>query len=243
MYNTISRGKSWWLPAVLFFLGWILFTFYPEPTDLVRSVYRVFRPPIDAEYARQYAHLFADLTEPAEIDLRVNELFPYRYDWVTFDKPWYFPTLTEAFSHMAGDCKTRLLVLASVLDSRDIPYHIAVSPTHVWVEYEGKRESLIENAQVAIFATGGDRTPMLPARFDIRRSAQSFWTAFWHYMPSHKRISIAVGFLLALAIGLAGEARAIVQNGTRPRCTGSAARIPIRFQNPYRWSWTSRTRA
>ncbi|TVR29428.1 MAG: hypothetical protein EA404_14700 [Spirochaetaceae bacterium] len=204
-----------WLPAILFFLAWVLFALYPEPADLVTSIYRVFRPPVDAEYARQHAHLFADLNETAEIDLRVNELFPYQYDWVTFGKPWYFPTVAEAFSHMAGDCKTRLVVLASVLDSRNTPYHIAVSPTHVWIEYDGKRESTIENAQVAFFATGGEQTLALPAQFDLRRSARSFWTAFWHYMPSHKKLSLAVGFVLALAIGLAGQVLSIVHRRSR----------------------------
>jgi hypothetical protein len=211
MNNTNSRGRSWWFPAVLFFLGWTLFTFYPEPADLATSIYRVFRPPVDAEYASLYVHLFADLNEPAEIDLRVNELFPYQYDWMTFGKPWYFPTVTEAFSQMAGDCKTRLLVLASVLDARDIPYHIAISPTHVWVDYEGKRGSSIENAQAALFTTGGEGALTLPAQFDLRRSARSFWTAFWHYMPPYKRVSLVVGFLFALTIGFAGEMRSLAR--------------------------------
>ncbi len=198
--------------AVAFFLAWTLFTLYPRPTDLVRSVYRVFNPPVDAEYAAAFSHVFTDtdLNDTVAIEAGVKEAFPYQYDWVTYNVPWYFPTVEEAFERMAGDCKTQLLVLASMLEARGIPYTISVSPTHVWVEYEGKRTNRIENAQVAMFtAPGAGGTPggsslsdlfRMPAELDLARSFEVFWIAFWHHMPADRKVSLAVGLMISLVL-------------------------------------------
>lgn len=204
MFTYPRRRCRTWGPALLFFLGWTLFTLYPRPADLVRSMYRVFRPPVDAAYIAAQAHLFADLDNPAAIDQRVSELFPYRFDWVAHNRPWYFPTLDEAFLVMTGDCKTRLLVLASILEYRGIPYRFSASPTHVWVEYPGKTVNGSENDQVAFFSTdpaSGVRRWQLPTTIDMRRSLDSFWTAFWHYMPSRKKQSLAAGLVLSIVLG------------------------------------------
>ncbi len=205
MYHTTRRRFRPWTLAILFFLGWVLLTFYPRPTDLVRSLYRVFRPPVDAEYVAVHAHLFADLEDPGAIDRRVSELFPYRYDWVSWNKPWYFPTVDEAFLAMTGDCKTRLIVLASVLEYRGIPYSFSASPTHVWVDYPGKSETRGENARVAFFSADSDsgaRNWGIPSGVDLRLSLKSFWTAFWWYMPPHKKLSLAAGLVFSLLLGV-----------------------------------------
>ncbi len=204
MCNTTCRRFLSWAPAVFFFLGWVLLTLYPRPADLVRSVSRVFHPPVDAEFIAAYAHLFADLDDPAALDRRVSELFPYRYDWAAHNRPWYFPSIDEAFLVMTGDCKTHLLVLASVLEYRGIPYSFSVSPTHVWVEYPGKSETGSENAQVSFLSADPDgelRSWRLPTGVDVKRSLDSFWTAFWRYMPPSKKLSLAVGYVMALSVG------------------------------------------
>ena len=203
--NTISARRLR-VFAVFIFLFWTLLTLYPRPADLARSVYRVFRPPVNADFVAARADLFAHAETGREIDRAVRQAFPYQYDWVTFGMPWYFPSIDEAFLSMAGDCKTRLLVLASVLESRGIPYSIAVSPTHVWVEYEGKSSNVIENAGVTLFSSETG-TLQLPVDIDLRRSVDSFWTAFWHYMPADRKASLLIGFGLAFALFLLAGVR------------------------------------
>ena len=187
--------------AVCFLLAWTLFTLYPRPSDLLRSVYRVFNPPIDGEVALHYEELFADVDRPLAIERRLKETVPYQYDWVTYGMPWYYPSAREAFAVMAGDCKTELLVLASVLESKGIAYTVKVSPTHVWVDYEGRPESNIENEEVAMFSAADPGDPeqrafALPQNIDLERSFRGFWTAFWHYMPVDRKISLFFGFAI-----------------------------------------------
>ncbi len=201
MRKNTSAARRLRLFAVFVFLFWTLLTLYPRPADLARSVYRVFNPPVDGEFVIAHAELFAHAETGREIDRAVRQAFPYQYDWVTYGMPWYFPSIDEAFLSMAGDCKTQLLVLASVLESRGIPYSIAVSPTHVWVEYDGKTTNASENALVTVFSSETGAL-QLPVDFDLRRSADSFWTAFWHYMPVHHKVSLYFGLALSVALFL-----------------------------------------
>jgi len=53
--------------------------------------------------------------------------------------PWYCPTIKKVLERGEGDCKARALVLASVLEAKNIPYQVHSSPIHVWVDYEGKQ--------------------------------------------------------------------------------------------------------
>ena len=200
------RGFPLRLFAICFLFAWTLFTLYPQPADLVRSVYRVFNPPISAEVALHYEELFEDLERPLAIERRVKETVPYYYDWVTYGMPWYYPTAREAFAVMAGDCKTELLILASTLEAKGIPYTVKVSASHVWVEYEGRPETDIENEDVALFSAAGragDNEPRafeLPQNIDLERSFRSFWTAFWHHMPVDRRVSLFFGFSIFAAL-------------------------------------------
>ncbi len=210
MSGMAKRTLGLRLFAVGFFLAWVLFTLYPRPADLLRSVYRVFNPPVNGEYAASFVHLFEDSEDAAAIDRQVKASFPYQYDWVTFNVPWYFPTVEEAFERMAGDCKTQLVVLASMLEARGIPYTISVSPTHVWVDYEGKEPSRIENAQVAMFTAPGAGEASseysfrelfrAPAQLDLARSFEVFWIAFWDYMPPDRKVSLAVGLVISIIL-------------------------------------------
>ncbi|MFP4643650.1 MAG: hypothetical protein ACLFM0_04775 [Spirochaetales bacterium] len=205
--------------AIVFFLAWTLFTLYPQPSDLVRSVYRVFDPPIDGEVASRHEYLFDDLSSPVAIERDVKEAVPFHYDWETYGMPWYYPSAEEAFAVMAGDCKTQLMVLASMLESKGIAYTVKVSPTHVWVEYEGRSESDIENDDVAMFSAEGNagdgeqRAFTLPRSIDLERSFRAFWTAFWHYMPVDRKVSLVSGFMIFVILmalsGVVGERRTL----------------------------------
>lgn len=224
--------------GVLFFATWVLLTLYPNPAYLARSVYRLFNPPVDASIAAAFDHYFAGLDEAHAIDAKVQSEFPYQYDWVTYNLPWYFPTVNEAFANMAGDCKTRLVVLASVLESRGIAYTVSVSPTHIWVEYEGKSTNRIENAEVALFSSAGGGMLTIPAHFELRRSFDSFWTAFWTYMPVDRKFSLGAGAIVTtILLVLAGltPARLPKRSGDKQRAyldTAASGVLLRRLQAP-----------
>ncbi len=181
---------------------WVLYTLYPQPADLIRSVYRLFNPPVNPYYVSGYFEQYIDVTEPYAMDALIREKFPYQYDWVTYNRPWYFPTAEEAFRARAGDCKTRLLILSSLFEWHGIPYTLSVSPTHVWVEYEGKPLIRNELPQLAMISATQAGLVLQPPRINLGRSFDSFWTAFWHSMPDSKKVSLVVGLLISLVFML-----------------------------------------
>ena len=71
---------------------------------------------------------------------------PYLYDWQTVGVPWYFPTTREVVEEGRGDCESRALVLASILEQKGIPWTLTMSIDHLWVDYPGKVPNEWENA-------------------------------------------------------------------------------------------------
>ncbi len=180
------------LGSVVFFLIWSLYVFYPNPTDLAKSIHRVFNPPISPA---DFDHLFVKIeNDPSSIELAVKDTFPYQYDWVTYNKPWYFPTPQEIIKKGKGDCKTRLLVLASVLEARKIPYSMSASPTHVWINYEGRSFARNELPEMQIMSVNeyGKRVVTVP-KVKWKRSARLFKEGFWDYMPNEKKTLFLIG--------------------------------------------------
>ena len=178
---------------------WILSVLYPNPLMLIISIQRVLSFNIDPE-AVQF--MLDDLpSDPQAIEKVVLTLITYRYDWEVYKVPWYFPTVKEALKRGEGDCKARALVLASVFEAKDIPYRINLSPIHIWVDYEGKQENPIENAQVRFFqrdAETGERSFQIP-RIRISEVMNSFWEGFWKPMPKERKFLLFSG-LSALII-------------------------------------------
>lgn len=115
--------------------------------------------------------------------------------------PWYCPTVDEVLERGTGDCKSRALVLASVLEAKDIPYQINLSPTHVWVNYEGKQDTSIENDQVEFYQYApetGERRFKIP-HIGLSRVMNAFWQSFWDPMPDSRKALLISG-LLALIV-------------------------------------------
>ncbi len=174
-----------------------LFILYPQPTDLFKSVYRIFNPPVDPyleEIAKLSSMIESDSLE--QIESFVKYIFPYYYDWETYRVPWYFPTPEEAIEKRRGDCKTRMIITASILEYREEDYSFNASPTHIWVDYIGKKSNLSENENVAFFSSG-EGTSFTRPEIDVRRSADLFWKAFWEHMPQDKKASLFLGLLFS----------------------------------------------
>ena len=179
----------------LMFILWILLVLYPNPLNLVISIQRVFNfnaAPGAVEF------MLNDLpSDPASIEKAVLVRIPYRHDWELHGMPWYFPTIEKVLERGEGDCKARALVLASVLKAKNIPYEVNQSPLHVWVKYEGKQETSIENDQVKFYQRDpetGERQFQIPD-IGLSEVMDSFWQAFWGPMPDGRKALLISGLL------------------------------------------------
>jgi len=183
----------------LIFILWLLFVLYPNPLNLIISIQRVLNFNADTGAVES---MLNDLpSDPADIEKAVLARIPYRHDWEVYSMPWYCPTIEQVLERGDGDCKARALVLASVLEAKNISYQVHSSPMHVWVEYEGKQETSIENAQVEFYQYDpetGERQFQIP-HIGLSKVMDSFWRAFWDPMPDSRKALLISGLLALIA--------------------------------------------
>jgi len=191
--NSFRKAFRRYFPLI--FILWILFVLYPNPINLIISIHRVFN--FDAEPGAVESMLNDIPSAPVDIEKAVLARIPYHHDWEVYSMPWYCPTVEQVLEKGEGDCKGRALVLASVLEAENITYHIRLSPIHVWVDYEGKNETSIENAQVEYYQYDpqtGERRLQIP-HIALSEVMDSFWEAFWDHMPDGRRALLISGSL------------------------------------------------
>ncbi len=179
--------------AVVFAIAWLLLTLYPRPSLLGQSLYRLFYPPVDQTAVEHLLARLPDFQEPAELERFILSQIPYQFDWQTYNMPWYFPRPDEALAKGTGDCKTRLIILASTFEALAIPYELHTSPVHIWIQYEGKIETSIEYEDAAFYVHDGDRFRFQLPRIDWGSGLKMFWEAFWKVMPPEKKIALLFG--------------------------------------------------
>ena len=175
---------------------------YPNPLKLGVSVQRLFSPDVDPVAVETIVGGFP--SEPTAIERAVLKEIPYRYDWEVYSMPWYFPTVEEIMKNGQGDCKARALVLASILEAKNIPYRINCSPIHVWVEYQGKAETSLENPRVKFYQETpktGERRFQFP-RIPLREVADSFRDGFWNPMPDERKALLLSGLVTLIVVRL-----------------------------------------
>ena len=191
--NVSRRVFQRYFPLIL--ILWILLVLYPNPVNLIISVQRLFN--FDAE-PEAVEFMLNDLpSDPVAIEKTVLAIIPYRHDWEVYGMPWYFPTIDKVLERGEGDCKARALVLASLLKAKNIPYQVNQSPIHVWVEYEGKQATSIENDQVKFHQRDpetGERQFQIPD-IGLGEVVDSFWQAFWGPMPDGRKALLISGLL------------------------------------------------
>jgi hypothetical protein len=199
----------------LIFILWILFVLYPNPANLVVSIQRVLHFDADPDAVE---FMLNDLpSDPVDIEKAVLSRIPYRHDWELYGMPWYCPTIEQVLERGAGDCKARALVLASALEAENITYEIHSSPIHIWVDYENKQETSIENAQVEFYEYDdetGERNFRIPD-IGLGKLMDSWGQQFWTPMPDGRktlRIAGLVGLIAARVI--LRERRAAQLSGT-----------------------------
>jgi hypothetical protein len=183
----------------LIFILWILLVLYPNPLNLIISIHRVLN--FDADPVAVESMLSDLPSNPVDIEKAVLAKIPYRHDWDVYSMPWYCPTIEQVLEKEEGDCKGRALVLASVLEAENITYQIRLSPIHIWVDYEGKNETSIENAQVEFYQYDpetGERQFQIP-HIGLGEVMDSFWEAFWNPMPDYRKALLISGLLALVA--------------------------------------------
>ncbi len=201
--NRLSLARSFRQYFILILLLWILFVLYPNPVNLAISVARLITPPIDPISVKPLLQEF-NSTELVMIEREVAEKIPYRYDWEVHGIPWYFPTVTEILENGEGDCKARALILASIFEAKDIPYRINCSPIHMWVDYQGKERTSLENTKVRFYQQDPETGKRLFQFPDIPFSdiIDSFQDSFWEPMPPVRKVLLVFGLPALVTIRL-----------------------------------------
>lgn len=221
----LPRSVLLWLS-----LGWLLIALYPDPSLLVRSIANIRHPSVDASSVRQLAATLPD--DPRLIEEAVlRQIVPYAYDWQTWGVPWYFPTTAEALVAGRGDCESRAVVLASILEAKHIPHRILMSFDHIWVDYPGKTDNALENASVVIAQrVGGHFLWAWPAHLNLRAEVAAQIATFWTPMPTVRRLLLFGGVLVILMLN------PLLRRYGRPRdvFASDAAVTPIFQSTPVR---------
>ena len=177
----------------LIFILWIVFVLYPNPLNLIISVQRVIN--FDTDPAAVESVLSDLPSDPADIEKAVLAMIPYRHDWELYGMPWYCPTVEQVLEKGKGDCKARALVLASVLEARNVTYQVRSSPMHIWADYEGKNETSTENPRVEYYQYDpetGERRFQIP-QIKLREAMDYFGDAFWNPMPDSRKALLISG--------------------------------------------------
>ena len=187
----------------LLLILWVLLVLYPNPLSLVASMRRLATPSVDAAAVESLAASLP--SDPAAIEEWVLQNIPYQYDWQVYGMPWYYPTVDEVLKNGAGDCKARAIVLASILEAKGIPYEINSSPTHVWVHYDGKADTSLENAGAGFYEVDpqtGARSLDIPS-ISFSEVMDTTWQGFWPPMPLARKILLVSGLVILVTVRLA----------------------------------------
>jgi hypothetical protein len=198
----------------LIFILWILFVLYPNPLNLIISIHRALN--LDADPGAVEFMLNDFPSDPAAIEKAVLAKIPYRCDWELYSMPWYCPTVEEVLERGEGDCKARALVLASVLEAKNILYQVNSSPTHTWVNYEGKQETSIENTQVEFYQYDpetGERQFQFP-EIGLSDLMNSWRRQLWAPMPDGRKALLISGLSALVAARVILRRKRVAQYNT-----------------------------
>ena len=198
MIPVISYIHRRFIAFFAYFL-WVLLVLYPNPMMLVKSIPNAMNPDIDTQAV---ASIAKDLpNDPTFIEKKVNtEYVKYAVPWELYGVPWYFPTTEEVLRLGKGDCQGRMLVLASILKAKGIPYSIEGSLDHIWVQYPKKLPNPLENDSIVIARRNlGTLKVEMPKRWDWKESYRIEKEYFWDPMPTNRKIILFGGILVTAA--------------------------------------------
>jgi hypothetical protein len=140
-------------------------------------------------------------SDPVAIEQAILAKISYHLDWELYGMPWYFPTVEEILERGEGDCKARALVVASVLKAKNISSQVYSSPVHVWVDYDSKPETTMENDQIKFYQNDpetGERRFQIP-EIGLAKLMDSWRQQLWTPMPIDRRVLLFSGLLALIA--------------------------------------------
>jgi hypothetical protein len=210
--NVFRRGFRRYFPLV--FVLWILFVLYPNPLNLIISIHRVLN--FDADPGAVEFMLNDLPSDPVDIEKAVLTRIPYCCDWELYGMPWYCPTVKQVLEKGEGDCKARALVLASVLEAKNIPYQVNASPMHTWVTYEGKQETSIENTQVEFYQYDpetGEKQFQFP-EIGLSDLMNSWRRQLWIPMPDGRKALLISGLVTLIVARVVLRKKKATQHDT-----------------------------
>lgn len=196
--GTRPRWRAWartggWL------LLWTWLVCYPNPLIFLRNFLRYAHFPTDPTILDRVP--FPVPQEPRPIEIAVREGVRYEFDWRQYGVPWYVPTPQEVLRTCRGDCESRAVVVASLLEARGIPYRLQASPVHIWVDYAGKQPSTDENSAIAMMRREHGRYRFrLPSLLRLRDDCLMQKEALWDVMPRERKLAMAGGWIWLLAL-------------------------------------------
>jgi hypothetical protein len=181
-------------------LGWLFVVLYPDPSLLAASIRNIRSSGIDPFEVRELAAAMPD--DPRLIErIVLDETVPYAFDWEANGVPWYFPTVREVLQLKRGDCESRMIVFASILAAKDIPFTILMSFDHTWVDYPGKQDNALENERIALGERTNDGVSWnWPKEFDLLTELHKQVEFYWTPMPAVRKALLMGGMLLVALI-------------------------------------------
>ncbi|MFB3881469.1 MAG: hypothetical protein ACE149_09395 [Armatimonadota bacterium] len=185
-------------------LVWTLVAMYPNPAVPFRNVARYRHLPLDPSIEKRMGWDLPD--NPGEIEQVVDSFIVATPDWVTYRVPWYVPTAEEAARATHGDCETKTVLLASLLEGKKIPYEVRASFSHIWVDYQGRKERAGESRDVAYLEGKQGRLRVhWPGRVALRELIAAQREQLWEPMPLARKaiwlLGLAWVVLAAVLLG------------------------------------------
>ena len=180
---------------------WILLILFPNPLVLLVDVYRFFEMPTKPTDDVQLVAASLPANGSA-IEQYVDTHVHYAYDFQGYGVVWYLPTPSDVLKSQQGDCKSRAVLTASLLEAKGIPYTLQVSPVHFWVDYSGRPQTNFsenyETAQVAFVDNGQFK---LPAKTNALLYLSTYKDITWTSMPLLRKIAFVGGLAIILQFG------------------------------------------
>jgi hypothetical protein len=194
------------LKARLIFFGLILalilsfMVLYPQPMALVISFQRLFNLPIDYQTELMKPLLKATFNQdPSWIEAFVEEQIPYQHDWQVYNYPWYFPSVEEVLNKGFGDCKSKLIVQASIFTFHEIPFSFSASISHFWLNYEEKEETRIESSKKEMVSHSQEKgLELKKPEVDWKETSRVLKKAGWDSMSWNKKVLLYQVWLSSL---------------------------------------------
>jgi len=178
---------------------WAFIVSFPNPYIPVRNLIRYIRFPVDPSIIKLIETQIPD--DPVEIEKFVLKNIKYKFDWENYDFPDYVPDARQVILKGTGDCEDRALVLASLLEAKNIKYSLRASIVHFWVDYPGKRPTKGENMDVSFFGkTDGRLKLKFPDMRQWLRYLKIGKEGIWDAMPLYRKIIMLSGWLIIIVL-------------------------------------------